>query len=136
MYNENQQNSACFFLFVQKNQRIDINPTPTEAVACTMEARICPDGTSVGRVPPDCEFAPCTYPNAEKQRCGEVTGYKPCPKGYACRLETGMNGTCEKCPEVEYVDCMPGPDNYNSQCSQEYLSWATSNCPGFKGAAY
>ncbi len=27
---------------------------------CTMEAKICPDGTSVGRVPPKCEFAPCS----------------------------------------------------------------------------
>lgn len=30
-----------------------------ENVACTMEAKICPDGSSVGRVPPACEFAPC-----------------------------------------------------------------------------
>ena len=28
-------------------------------VACTQEAKICPDGTAVGRVSPDCEFAPC-----------------------------------------------------------------------------
>lgn len=28
-------------------------------VACTMDARVCPDGSAVGRVPPDCEFAPC-----------------------------------------------------------------------------
>jgi hypothetical protein len=28
-------------------------------VACTMEAKICPDGSSVGRMPPNCEFAPC-----------------------------------------------------------------------------
>jgi hypothetical protein len=28
-------------------------------VACTMEAKICPDGSSVGRVGPNCEFAPC-----------------------------------------------------------------------------
>lgn len=27
--------------------------------ACTKDARICPDGTSVGRVPPSCNFAPC-----------------------------------------------------------------------------
>lgn len=27
--------------------------------ACTAEAKICPDGTGVGRVPPNCEFAPC-----------------------------------------------------------------------------
>jgi len=32
-------------------------------VACTEDARICPDGTAVARVPPDCEFAPC--PNKE-----------------------------------------------------------------------
>lgn len=28
-------------------------------VACTMDAKICPDGSAVGRVPPSCEFAPC-----------------------------------------------------------------------------
>ncbi|MDD5163723.1 MAG: hypothetical protein PHD95_05970 [Candidatus ainarchaeum sp.] len=27
--------------------------------ACTMEAKLCPDGSSVGRVLPNCEFAPC-----------------------------------------------------------------------------
>lgn len=27
--------------------------------ACTMEAKICPDGTAVGRTGPNCEFAPC-----------------------------------------------------------------------------
>ena len=26
---------------------------------CTMEAKICPDGTAVGRIGPSCEFAPC-----------------------------------------------------------------------------
>lgn len=28
--------------------------------ACTMEAKICPDGSSVGRVGPNCEFAKCS----------------------------------------------------------------------------
>ena len=27
--------------------------------ACTAEAKICPDGSSVGRMGPNCEFAPC-----------------------------------------------------------------------------
>lgn len=31
----------------------------TPPVACTMEARICPDGSSVGRTGPNCEFAAC-----------------------------------------------------------------------------
>lgn len=27
--------------------------------ACTMEAKVCPDGSAVGRTGPNCEFAPC-----------------------------------------------------------------------------
>lgn len=30
-----------------------------EQTACTLEAKICPDGSSVGRSGPNCEFAPC-----------------------------------------------------------------------------
>lgn len=30
-----------------------------QPVACTADAKICPDGTGVGRVGPDCEFAAC-----------------------------------------------------------------------------
>ncbi len=30
-----------------------------ETVACTMDAKLCSDGSYVGRVPPDCEFALC-----------------------------------------------------------------------------
>lgn len=30
-----------------------------EAVFCTMDAKQCPDGSYVGRVGPNCEFAPC-----------------------------------------------------------------------------
>jgi len=30
-----------------------------DSVACTMEAKLCPDGSAVGRSGPRCEFAPC-----------------------------------------------------------------------------
>lgn len=33
-------------------------PQP-EANACTLDAKVCPDGSSVGRVAPSCEFAAC-----------------------------------------------------------------------------
>lgn len=44
-----------------------------KSVACTMEAKICPDGSAVGRTGPNCEFTPCpditaswkTYSNKE-----------------------------------------------------------------------
>lgn len=34
------------------------NPQP---IACTMEAKICPDGSAVGRTGPNCEFAECPF---------------------------------------------------------------------------
>jgi hypothetical protein len=39
--------------------------TPMNQSGCTEEAKLCPDGTSVGRVPPSCEFAPCPQAPAE-----------------------------------------------------------------------
>lgn len=37
-----------------------LNPqSGPDSVACTLEAKVCPDGSSVGRIAPDCEFAPC-----------------------------------------------------------------------------
>jgi len=40
------------------------NPGPTEyktpePVACTADAKMCPDGTYVSRIPPICEFQAC-----------------------------------------------------------------------------
>lgn len=34
----------------------------TKQKACTQDAKVCPDGTSVGRTGPNCEFAPCPTP--------------------------------------------------------------------------
>lgn len=42
-----------------------ISPTSSPSaspVACTQEAKLCPNGTSVGRTGPNCEFAPCPTP--------------------------------------------------------------------------
>jgi len=38
-----------FYLFSSREQQ----------TACTLEAKICPDGSSVSRVAPNCDFAPC-----------------------------------------------------------------------------
>lgn len=34
-------------------------PPQDNLVACTMDVKICPDGSYVGRVAPNCDFAPC-----------------------------------------------------------------------------
>ncbi len=47
---------GALFVFTQST-------TPkNEGIACTMDARICPDGSAVGRTGPNCEFAPCPTP--------------------------------------------------------------------------
>lgn len=38
---------------------IDQEASEDEGVMCTMEAKICPDGSAVGRSGPDCEFTAC-----------------------------------------------------------------------------
>lgn len=40
------------------------NPYDPFTSACTQDAKLCPDGSSVGRVGPKCEFAPCPTPEA------------------------------------------------------------------------
>lgn len=34
-------------------------PEANGPVACTMDAKVCPDGSAVGRTGPNCEFAKC-----------------------------------------------------------------------------
>lgn len=58
--------AAGLFLMNQKPPMDDptpianATPQPTEEpTACTMDAKICPDGSSVGRVAPSCEFEAC-----------------------------------------------------------------------------
>jgi hypothetical protein len=55
-------NPACVVGEVTKTAEINwrctglITPTPTKPVACTMDAKQCPDGSYVGRSGPNCEF--------------------------------------------------------------------------------
>ena len=38
---------------------LNYSPTQTPQGGCTMDAKICPDGSAVGRTGPNCESAPC-----------------------------------------------------------------------------
>lgn len=52
-------------------------------VACTMEAKLCPDGSAVGRTGPKCEFAPCPEVKTGilkgKVTIGPLCPVEPCP---------------------------------------------------------
>lgn len=41
---------------------------------CTLEAKLCPDGTAVGRTGPNCEFAPCP-PSTSSGQADETAGW-------------------------------------------------------------
>ena len=61
------------------------------AGGCTEEAKVCPDGATVGRTGPNCEFAPCPTGQACTQEA------KLCPDGsYVSR--TGPSCTFAPCP--------------------------------------
>ncbi len=40
-------------------------PDDPNAMVCTQDAKICPDGSAVGREGPDCEFAACPGEDGE-----------------------------------------------------------------------
>jgi hypothetical protein len=51
-------------------------------VACTEEAKICPDGSAVGRTGPNCSFAACPPPNAELTSASTTIDFV-LPPGYS-----------------------------------------------------
>ena len=55
--------------------------------ACTQEAKICPDGSAVGRIGPDCEFAPCpglVGNDTDAHGCKPSAGYSWCEAKQRC----------------------------------------------------
>ena len=46
-------------LYIYNPQPAEYKNPDEEQVACTMDAKLCPDGSYVGRSGPNCEFAPC-----------------------------------------------------------------------------
>jgi hypothetical protein len=55
------------------------HPASLTQTACTLEAKICPDGTTVGRTGPSCAFAPCLPPNISFDSVGIAFAL---PSGY------------------------------------------------------
>ena len=63
-------------------------------VACTTEAKICPDGSSVGRTGPNCEFASCSNPSSLTLNQLENASYDVSSEGLY--FSTGMFGPQDK----------------------------------------
>ncbi|HQT83081.1 MAG TPA: hypothetical protein PLW99_02955 [Candidatus Paceibacterota bacterium] len=75
---------------------VDTRTAPAPAgQACSLEAKLCPDGSAVGRVGPDCEFAPC--PTATTTPSGTPPG------------TSGVRGTVSLGPTCPVMRNPPDP---------------------------
>ena len=45
------------YIYTSNNPAVAVQPD--EVAMCTMDAKMCPDGSYVGRTGPNCEFSPC-----------------------------------------------------------------------------
>lgn len=91
---------------------IDPPPQVVDPIECTMDAKMCPDGSAVGRTGPNCEFAPCPGETIE----ADV---------FTCSPESKLNQMCTKeyapvCGLVEIqcvtTPCDPIPQTFSNAC--------------------
>lgn len=85
--------------------------------ACTEDARICPDGSSVGRTGPNCDFAPC--PTSVTPSAMPTTQQVPA-KGYALYTNSIAHY------KVEY------PNNWSGGTSKTNRNDFSINSPDYK----
>ena len=86
-------------------------PRPDEPFACTKDVRICPDGSSVGREWPNCEFAACPQ---EPMICTDDA--KQCPDG-SFVVRTWPNCEFAACPR----EISPNPWVHNTMVNRARL---------------
>ncbi len=75
-----------------------------DPVFCPQDAKVCPDGSYVGREGPNCEFMACPQESAEGKFCGGIAAF-PCPQGYECRLDGDYPDAGGKCVMQSSVSC-------------------------------
>lgn len=100
----------------------DVYPINTnQPVACTKEAKMCPDGSYVGRTGPNCEFTPCTQPAPipapQPNAVCSGTSDTSCGSGYQCIQDCGA-------PVAREGDPVPG-----YHCLADAIANQPRNCP-------
>jgi hypothetical protein len=93
------------------------NPNPNLPVACTMDAKMCPDGSYVGRSGPNCEFTPCPELSSAQKYCNSFS----VP---ACPSECVVCPPCLACSSIscqtkEFCNSIGFDENWFNSVSSE-----------------
>jgi hypothetical protein len=107
------------------------NGTSHNLVGCTKEARVCPDGTYVGRVGPSCEFTSCaenplssTTPDTQSEAPPAPVTDVPAPTVTACTMDA------KQCPDGSYVGRI-GPSCEFAACPSQGANNSPITVQGF-----
>jgi len=107
--------------------------TDTGAVACTMEAMICPDGSSVGRQGPNCEFAACPTAIQTGRKTSTVNGITfQFPAALPTTYITAQDRPPTITTQTGKIDCPSLP--LHTLADREYCVQTTSE--GAAGSVY
>ena len=89
-------------------------PQQGDMVACTMDAKMCPDGSYVGRTGPACEFSPCPNDGVmpEVSAPGVSSPLPENPEPVFCTADV------KECPDGSYVGRV-GPSCAFAACPGE-----------------
>ncbi|QQR92195.1 MAG: hypothetical protein IPJ89_03470 [Candidatus Iainarchaeum archaeon] len=104
-----------------------VTPHPIENVACTLDAKACPDGSFVGRVAPNCEFAACPGPsqNGNENVACDADVFQ-CPDGhYVSRQGPACEFISCDAPVVNGVPKLPSHETLAdiAGCTNEQKEW-------------
>jgi hypothetical protein len=84
--------AGFFYRYEIEKPKIPVVPSggTNPGVACTDEAKVCPDGSAVGRTGPSCSFAICPPPNAELTAASTTLDFV-LPSGYVRHIVSSDN---------------------------------------------
>ncbi|MFS8130820.1 MAG: hypothetical protein ACMG57_02460 [Candidatus Dojkabacteria bacterium] len=88
------------FIYYLMNKSTPTSVIPPGSIACTLEAKLCPDGSAVGRdATKNCEFKECPATKA----C--TNDLKACPDGSSVGRNPATNCEFEDCPTTSVSAC-------------------------------
>lgn len=95
-----------------------MDPDGTEVIACTMDAKQCPDGSYVGRVAPFCEFAECPALDSdisEKNMMSDITVIKYTKYGFTPENITIKKGSTVGFQNASNAEFWPKSDIFDTE---------------------